>query len=33
MRLLAMLFGQKIRHMEVNTRKYKVQYFFKGKWY
>lgn len=32
-RLTAILFGIKIRHLDVGTRKYTVQYWYKGKYY
>lgn len=33
MRLLAMIFGVKIRHHEINKGKFYTQYWFNGKWY
>lgn len=30
-RVIAMMFGQKVTFLNVNTRKYIVQYWYKGK--
>lgn len=32
-KLIAIILGEKVTHLDANTRKYRVQYWYKGKFY